>query len=155
MIPGTIMVATDGSGPAQAAEKFAAELADHLGDVQLVLVTVIPPRKLPPISPPQQPSYVAHTTETGENRVEAEALLAEAETRVRALLSSPEVSLTTEVIEASSPAKGIVDRSQGPEVCRMIVMGNRGHSEIAGLVLGSASSQVLHAASCPVVVVRE
>lgn len=155
MIPGTIMVATDGSGAAKAAEAFATDLANQLGDIRLLLVNVIPPRKIPPISPPQQPSYVAQVTETGRQRVEAEKLLSEAQSRVQRLISNPSVSVETHVIEAGSPAKGILDRAHGPEGCRIIVMGNRGHSEIAGLVLGSVSTQVLHGAACPVVVVRE
>ncbi len=155
MIPSTIMVATDGSGAAKAAEAFAADLANQLGDTRLMLVNVIPLRKIPPISPPQQASYVAQVTETGEHRVEAEKLLGEEHSRVQRLVSNPSVSVETQVIEAGSPAKGIIERAQGPEGCRIIVMGIRGHSEFAGLVLGSVSTQVLHGAACPVIVVRE
>jgi nucleotide-binding universal stress UspA family protein len=36
----------------------------------------------------------------------------------------------------------------------LIVMGSRGRSTFAGLLLGSCSSQVLHHAPCPVTVVR-
>ncbi len=155
MIPQTILVAVDGSQESMAAERFAADLANRLGDTHLLLAHVIPPAKLPPISPPQQPSLVAHSPETGRHLIEARKLLAEAEARVRALVTNPTVTITQQVIEAPSPAKGLVDRSENtPEGCRMIVMGNRGHSELASLVLGSVASQVLHAARCPVVIVR-
>ena len=36
----------------------------------------------------------------------------------------------------------------------VIVMGSRGHSDLAGIFLGSVAHKVLHLATCPVLVVR-
>ena len=40
------------------------------------------------------------------------------------------------------------------EGCEMIIMGSRGRSDLAGLVLGSVAHRVLHQAPCPVLIVR-
>lgn len=44
--------------------------------------------------------------------------------------------------------------AKASEEAELLVVGNRGHGPIAGLVLGSVSSYCVHHASCPVVVVR-
>jgi nucleotide-binding universal stress UspA family protein len=58
----------------------------------------------------------------------------------------------TELIEGS-PAEAIIDvaNTRGSTV---IVMGSRGMSAIAELVLGSTSHKVVSHASCPVLIVR-
>ncbi len=58
----------------------------------------------------------------------------------------------TELIEGS-PAEAIINvaKTRGSTV---IVMGSRGLSTIAGLVLGSTSNKVVSHASCPVLIVR-
>ena len=38
--------------------------------------------------------------------------------------------------------------------CDLIVMGTHGRSGIAGLVVGSVASRVLHLAACPVMLVK-
>jgi nucleotide-binding universal stress UspA family protein len=36
----------------------------------------------------------------------------------------------------------------------MIVMGSRGRTNLEGLILGSVAHRVLHAAACPVLIIR-
>ena len=62
------------------------------------------------------------------------------------------VRIHTEFIEGS-PAEAIINvaKTRGSTV---IVMGSRGMSAIAELVLGSTSHRVVSHASCPVLVVR-
>ncbi len=47
-------------------------------------------------------------------------------------------------------ARAILDRARAAD---MVVLGSRGHGGFTGLLLGSVSDQVVHHASCPVVVV--
>jgi nucleotide-binding universal stress UspA family protein len=45
----------------------------------------------------------------------------------------------------------LLDRSHG---ARLVVVGSRGHGEVAGLLLDSVSNALVHGAACPVAVVR-
>jgi nucleotide-binding universal stress UspA family protein len=98
---------------------------------------------------------VAHSQETGEHYIAAKKLLKEAAERVNDCVTSSAVDISTMIIEDNSPARGIVEHSDATGDCRLIVLGNRGHSGLASVVLGSVSSHVLHEAHCPVVIVRE
>jgi nucleotide-binding universal stress UspA family protein len=157
MVPRIIMVATDASDNAKKAEVFAAELAASMAGAELLLVHTVSPRELPPITITGTgvlPAYEAHTTETGAARVEGEAMLEAAKARVEAALAGADVTVATKLIENRSPAKGILDEALATGECKMIVVGDRGHGGIPGLLLGSVSSQVLHGAHCPVVIVK-
>jgi nucleotide-binding universal stress UspA family protein len=156
MVPTTIMVATDASENAQKAETFAAELADAMRDVTLLAVTVVPPRELPPIMPSdlEEMETPRYSTETGGERKKGEELLEEAARRMSRVLKSDAVKVETRVIENKSAAKAIVEEALVTGECRMIVVGSRGHGGLPGLLMGSVSSQVLHGAHCPVLVVK-
>ena len=51
------------------------------------------------------------------------------------------------------PAEEIVTAARDREI-DLIVVGNRGHGRLAGLLLGSVAQKVVSLAACPVVVVR-
>ena len=79
---------------------------------------------------------------------EANAILQKAQAAVGKIPGE----IHTELIEGS-PAEAIIDvaRTRGSTV---IVMGSRGRSSIAELVLGSTSHKVVSHAPCPVLIVR-
>jgi nucleotide-binding universal stress UspA family protein len=147
MVPQRILVATDGSDSARRAEVFAADLAGLMQHGEVVCAMVIRPTDLASVrGAALMPSSAVEVSDT-------EAALAESVARVRAVAAAG-VTVRGVVIEALSPAKGIIDEAHADGTCSLIVMGNRGHGGFSSLVLGSVSTQVLHGAHCPVVIVK-
>ena len=60
----------------------------------------------------------------------------------------PDVTVT---VTTGNPAEELVRASRGAD---MLVVGSHGRGGFASLLLGSVSSQVVHHAACPVVVIR-
>jgi nucleotide-binding universal stress UspA family protein len=69
---------------------------------------------------------------------------------VSAVAPSPPVPLTTVVAEGD-PAESLIAASRDAD---LLVVGTRGRSPFAGLVLGSVSQRCAAAAACPVVLVK-
>jgi nucleotide-binding universal stress UspA family protein len=63
----------------------------------------------------------------------------------------PDLEVRTVVAEGS-PAGLLVKASAGAD---LLVVGNRGHGGIAGMLLGSVSEHCVSSAHCPVLVVRD
>ncbi len=63
----------------------------------------------------------------------------------------PDLVITSKVVEGR-PAPVLIEASEGAD---LLVVGNRGHSELVGMLLGSVSEHCVKNAHCPVVVVRE
>lgn len=59
--------------------------------------------------------------------------------------------ITGEVVHNHSPASAILECAQDAD---LIVVGSRGHGGFSGLNLGSVCSQIVHHASCSVLVTR-
>ena len=62
----------------------------------------------------------------------------------------PDLDIPLTVVHAH-PAQAMVDASRDAD---LVVVGNRGHGGFTGLVLGSVGTHCVHAAHCPVVVIR-
>lgn len=80
-------------------------------------------------------------------KTEAEAILK----RARGIFENQDVVFTLQVIEGS-PRHVLADLAKSKEY-DLIVMGSHGHSDIAGLFLGSVTHKVLNTIYCPVLVV--
>lgn len=97
------------------------------------------------------PSVGAYTS-VGEDlqdvRRAAEDLVAQAIDDAHADIASLEIERS--VVQGAA-AKVLIDAASADD---LLVVGSRGHSELAGLLLGSVSQQCVHHSPCPVVVVR-
>ena len=97
------------------------------------------------------PSVGAYTS-VGEDlqdvRSAAEDLVAQAINDARADVSGVEIERS--VVQGAA-AKVLIDAASADD---LLVVGSRGHGELAGLLLGSISQQCVHHSPCPVVVVR-
>jgi nucleotide-binding universal stress UspA family protein len=62
----------------------------------------------------------------------------------------PDVDIVIRIVEGH-PALVLVERSKE---AALLVVGNRGHRELTGLLLGSVSEHCVAHAHCPVLVVR-
>ena len=137
----SILLAVDGSEHALHAAKVAGDLARMLNAGKLRIVVAFA----------HIPSYL------GEPNMQAaiDARLFESVEILRAALEAVgEIpgELHTEMIEGS-PAEAIIDVAETRK-SDLIVMGSRGLSSLAGLLVGSTSNKVVDHASCPVLIVR-
>ena len=142
-----ILVPVDGSAHSKKALEFACELAKKF-ESELRLLHVVQP----PIS--TQTMAVggsAVTTEVsredlkeiGRNMIEA----------AKQVASNHDCTKVETQIEAGLPAHHILDAAKKHDA-DLIVMGSRGLSDIAGLLLGSVSHKVTHLAECSCLTIR-
>lgn len=153
MIPNKILVATDGSHAARAAESFAAGLANMMGKCRVTVATVLTPRGAYPTGDAFTGN--AFIDSTGAEVQEAESVVAEAVKRITDAIHNDKATVKSVVVEAVSSALGLIEEAHADGTCSLIVMGSRGHGGFANLVMGSVSTQVLHGAHCPVLIVKE
>jgi nucleotide-binding universal stress UspA family protein len=139
---GGIVVGHDGSGCAQEALTWAADLAERAGwplhVVRAWRIATAPqpatwePGFVPPIGDYEQ------------------AVQAALESDVAAVLGERTCEITCHVVHAP-PVRALIEAAEGAD---LLVVGARGRGGFAGLLLGSVSDQVTHHAPCPVTVVR-
>jgi nucleotide-binding universal stress UspA family protein len=134
--PRQVLIATDGSESADEAVSAGAELAQALG-ARAVLVYV-----RPSVGSLGTPYYQEKLTEQMEH---ARAALE----RARSLLG--DVEADEEILEGDA-AEQIVELARARDAA-MIVVGSRGHGAVAGALLGSVSSAVIHRSERPVLIV--
>jgi nucleotide-binding universal stress UspA family protein len=132
-----IVVGVDGSENAELALEWAVTEAE-LRNVPVTAVTVVP---IPPVT--LAPSGVAVMGE----------MLQAAEAATRAAVEK--VSMGHQAVVSvqaivGGPAEQLLNAATGAD---MLVVGSRGRGGFARLLLGSVSSQVVHHAVCPTVVV--
>lgn len=133
-----LLLAIDGSDPSKRALDAAKELACVAkGEIKVLHVRE---RGI-------APGGLGAQLET-EDPSDAENLVA----RAVATLKSAGVKASAEVVDTTSVAKGILQAADATGAS-VIVMGTRGHSDLASLLVGSTAHKVIHLASCPVLVV--
>jgi len=135
--PGWVVVGVDGSEPSSRALTFAAEEAR----LRARPLRVVRAWHVPPLV------YEAYIPEAYEGAKEASVALDE---QVRAVLGDGDLAIERVVSEGPA-AKVLLEAGAGAD---LLVVGSRGHGGFGGLLLGSVSTQVVHHAHCPVVVVR-
>ena len=141
----TVLVAYDGSDPAQAAVEYAIE--EH-ADKEIVLLRVV--------------EVASGMTDAGINmlqerfREKPEQVKKEARKKVAEeiadLFEEADLDFETAIL-FGEPAREIVDYAEGNDIDQ-IVIGNHGRSGVSRVLLGSVGEKVVRRASMPVTVVR-
>ncbi|GAB2838913.1 universal stress protein [Actinocorallia aurea] len=136
-----VVAGVDGSEPGYAAVEWAAAEAARR-HLPLRLVFAVTPRLLEHTSAPG--------AETVRQEIRDGCLQALRRGADRAAATARSVAVDTELI-AGGAAAALVAEGERAE---LLVVGGRGHGELAGLLLGSVTGQVAAHAPCPVAVVR-
>ncbi|HMK97157.1 MAG TPA: universal stress protein [Acidimicrobiales bacterium] len=136
---GRIVVGVDGSASALGALEWAAGQAELTGSPLEALITWHWPMSYgyPMPLPPNFQPYD-----------EAVKVLGEAIAKVRSAHS--DLQIETKIVEGH-PAQALVEASKD---ARLLVVGNRGHGEMTGLLIGSVSEYCVAHSHCPVLVFR-
>lgn len=137
--PHDILVGVDGSPSSLAALEWAACQAERTGSAIHAVTTWEWPKSY---------GYPIPVSSDFDPAGEAAKILEEAVGATRG--AHPGVSIRTSVIEGAT-ARILIDASRDAE---LLVVGCRGHGELAGMLLGSVSEQCVTHAHCPVLVVR-
>jgi nucleotide-binding universal stress UspA family protein len=133
-----ILWATDGSESADRALAYAKTLAARDGATLVVVHSV------EHIVGPRAGGFPVHADE--------EELKAKVKRQVEELAADG-VDVTSKVVGGSSGAAHMIADVAGDVGADLIVVGTRGHTPIAGLMLGGVTQRLLHIASCPVLAV--
>ncbi|MGF1472730.1 MAG: universal stress protein [Rubrobacteraceae bacterium] len=138
-----VLLATDGSEDATAATRAAADLSKRLGAELYVIHAWEKPPEYSYPGVPRSLDTAAFFQRHAEEVLERE----------REHLAGLEARVTEAFLELGRAADGILDFSEHIGV-DLVVIGSRGHGAFRRVALGSVSEEVVHHASCPVVVVR-
>lgn len=148
-----ILVALDGSEPADKALDFALDLAEKYS-ANIVLLSVIQPAIVPMISypasgvPPVAPA--AYDIYTKGFRAGHKKVLSQALKKARKI--KPKLKVSTKLVEGR-PSDKIIETAEKGNF-DIIIMGSRGLGGIKEFFLGSVSDRVADEAACPVLIVK-
>lgn len=140
-----ILVAIDGSEHAHRALREAIDLA-KLSNAKLTVMTVHQRPSTLLVGGPVVPPVDMRGLDEALER-EHEQLLESA------LEEVPQDVSVVKVLAQGSPASAILEQARKDE-SDLIVLGSRGHGEVASMLLGSVSHQVLQRSGTPVLVVH-
>lgn len=134
-----ILLATDGSPNAEGAFEYARDLALR-DNAQVILVHAFP--SIPTyLGEPWGEQVIEKTVSHGK----------QVANHVAERLREAGVDVIVEVL-AGPPADAIL-RVADVRQCDLIVMGNRGHGDVASLLLGSVSHRVVAHSNAPVLII--
>ena len=141
--PGGVVVGDDGSAGAEAAIRYALDEARRRGSALHVLrawsITSAPrPENIPLGYVPALPELEAATAAETQQRV------------ARMVAGVPDVNVKVHAVHAPA-AEALITASQTADV---VVVGSRGLSEFATVVLGSVANECIRHCAGPVIVVR-
>ena len=146
---GTIVVGVDGSAPSRAALQWAADEA-KLRDARLVALhawAYPPPVAMPGpgLAPLPEPDLAGQLEALREGaQAELDAALSEA------FQGGAPLEIEPKLVEGDA-AEALERESRSAD---LVVVGSRGRSGLAAVLLGSVSEHVVGHAACPVVVVK-
>jgi nucleotide-binding universal stress UspA family protein len=140
-----ILIATDGSAPARAAEAIGLELARARGAVPTFVCVWAPLRGSfgMPLPEALDSEFLDAERTWAEETLEAAAKRAEG------------AGMQAETVVAKGPATDGICRTARERRAGMIVIGSHGWGAMMSLIFGSTTLGVLQHAPCPVVVVRD
>ena len=144
-----MMVALDGSKPANRALDFALDLASKYSS-EVLLLTVIQPIAIPYFIYEEMPTPIESDTYSKRLEEYYKKLLSKALEKVKK--EKPKLKASSK-IEEGRPADKIVQIATEEE-CDIIIMGSQGLSGVKELLLGSVSDRVADKATCPVLIVK-
>ena len=147
-----VLVATDHSASAQRAEAFAGHLAGPNSTLEVALLYVHPELPVRVYRAGLADVYLPTQGLSDNDRQQMHALLTLAAEHVRQAAGDNQIQVSEDMVGGSDVGATIVHEAERLNM-EAIVMGARGHSGVAGLLVGSTSHKVLHSASRPVIVV--
>lgn len=140
--PPHLIVGVDGSAESVAALAWAARYATATG----ATTVAVHAWHYPPAGP--VPAGRAPQSITDEVRAHMQATL---DTALTEVYGTPAPDRVATKVAYGHPAMVLVNEAAGAD---LLVVGNRGHGQFHGMLLGSVSIHCVTSANCPVVVVR-
>jgi nucleotide-binding universal stress UspA family protein len=137
-----ILIPCDGSDSAVRAVQFAARLARELSDVQIEMLYVEDPVPLRMHASLSNQQIDRLQSDEGGHVLQ----------RAKAVLDTADLSYEVRY-RAGTPAHEIAHHAQ-ETCCDAIIMGTRGLGPVAGVMMGSVASRVVHLVDVPVTLVK-